>query len=85
MVSQVIINTWHASIEIREKLNMNSAAHILAREAVKYVIDRIWVEEILNCIYGIVIGEHFSHVLLLSYIYKSRITLKSTLILRHMA
>ena len=46
---------------------MNSAAHILARETVKYVIERIWVEEILNCIYGIVIGEHFAHVLFLFY------------------
>jgi hypothetical protein len=40
----------------------NSAAHVLAREAIKNVIDRVWVEETPNCIYGIVLGEQFTPI-----------------------
>lgn len=44
------------------KRDTNSTACTLGRDASKCVTDRIWVEEISNCIYGIVIGEHFAHV-----------------------
>jgi ribonuclease HI len=44
------------------KRDANSAAHVLAREAIKNVIDRVWVEETPNCIYGIVLREQFAPV-----------------------
>lgn len=39
------------------KKNANSIAYTLAREAIRSVIDKLWIEEILNCIYGIVIRK----------------------------
>lgn len=44
------------------KRDANSTAHDLAREAISSVIDRVWVEKILNYIYGIVIKEQFALV-----------------------
>lgn len=44
------------------KRDANSAAHVLVRETIKNVIGRIWVEEILTYIYGIVIREQVTLV-----------------------
>jgi hypothetical protein len=44
------------------KRDANSAAHTLAREAIKSVIDRVWIEEVPPCIYGIVIREQIASV-----------------------
>jgi hypothetical protein len=42
------------------KRDANSAAHSLVREVVIGVINSVWMEEITNCIHGIVIREQFS-------------------------
>jgi hypothetical protein len=47
---------------INAKRDANSAAHGLAREAVKHVIDKVRVKEISNCIYDILIREQFARV-----------------------
>jgi hypothetical protein len=39
------------------KRNSNSAVQGMAKEAIKYAINNVWLEEILNYIYGIVIRE----------------------------
>ena len=38
----------------------NKVAHYLAKEATKYVMDRIWWKEILSCISDIVRLEQFA-------------------------
>lgn len=35
----------------------NPVAHNLAKEAIKHVIDNVWIEKTQNCIYSIVIRE----------------------------
>lgn len=42
------------------KREANFAAHSLAREAIINVVDKVWIEEISNCIYGIVNREQFA-------------------------
>lgn len=42
------------------KRKMNSAAHSHAKEAILDVINKIWVDETLNCIYGIVTRDLFA-------------------------
>jgi len=37
--------------------NANTAAHTIAKYAILCVIDKVWVEETLNCICGIISRE----------------------------
>jgi hypothetical protein len=63
----------HIIDDIREILNciqswqignvsrvVNSAAHNLAKTTVKQVIDRVWIEEISNCICDLVLLEQLA-------------------------
>jgi hypothetical protein len=53
------LKSWRIAHVKREA---NSAAYVLAREAIKCVIDSVWLEQTLNCIYGIVTREKLTPV-----------------------
>jgi hypothetical protein len=48
------LRSW--SIE-HVKRDANTIAHTIAKEAISCVIDRVWVEEIPTCIFGIISME----------------------------
>jgi len=42
------------------KRNVNLVAHTIAKEAILCVIDRVWVEETLNCICSTIFREQYA-------------------------
>jgi hypothetical protein len=54
---------WVAEAEILEhitvKRNANIDAHTIAKQVILCVINRVWIEEISNCISGIIYRERF--------------------------
>jgi hypothetical protein len=42
---------------VHVKRDANAATHGLAREAVTHVVDKVWLEEVPPCIYGIISRE----------------------------
>jgi ribonuclease HI len=45
---------------VHAKRTQNHAAHGLAKEATREVMDKVWIEEIPLCIYDIILSEQFA-------------------------
>lgn len=58
--ARVVLNNLRSWFIAHVKRDANSAAHVLAKEAVRHVNDQIWMEEVPMCIYDIITLEHFA-------------------------